>query len=581
MSTTTSLSEDTTLGERIAANSRPALVWTVGFVVLIALEFGALARSITDPLPWEALYQAPANALGGGSTLTLAFGVVAFVVFLALTAYSFARGIRAESISWLAVGAVLTAIVAGLGTSAGTTATLAFAALSIIAALALFAIGVSRRSTPLIAVGFFALLAGLIGVNSWHQLPTLLNRNVIPNQGYHNPNTGWQNTFLGLSPAVAWAIRVVLVYLYVFVLLGWCWYGYQQFRRYYRYADWTPGDDMVGRFRNHYWGIFGLVVVVAFVTFALFAPAVSPTTKYQNIINPYSIQITYWNAAANAPAHISAGNANLGSTSTGTPSTNVGILQYDKYGRFHPFGTMVQGQDLFTFMAYGARVSLFIGLVSIGLSGIIATVLAMVTAYYKGLTDLLVVITSDSIQSLPQLLFVLLLSVVFAGTWIASIYSGGLLLALIFGATTWPFLWRAVRGPAFQIADQEWIDAARSFGQQPFTTMQKHMAPYIIGYLLVYASLTLGGVIISTAALSFLGLGVSPPTPEWGRAVDIGRQYISTTSWHISTIPGILVVIVVTAFNAFGDGIRDAIDPQSAGGGDAADEGAAASGGGG
>jgi peptide/nickel transport system permease protein len=152
---------------------------------------------------------------------------------------------------------------------------------------------------------------------------------------------------------------------------------------------------------------------------------------------------------------------------------------------------------------------------------------------------------------------------------------------LIFAATSWPFLWRAVRGPAFQIAEQEWIDAARSFGQAPHKTMQKHMAPYILGYLLVYGSLSLGGIIIATAALSFLGLGIQPPTPEWGRAVNLGRSYIATISWHISTIPGILVVIVVTGFNAFGDGIRDAIDPQSEGGSEAADEGVAAAGGGG
>jgi peptide/nickel transport system permease protein len=89
------------------------------------------------------------------------------------------------------------------------------------------------------------------------------------------------------------------------------------------------------------------------------------------------------------------------------------------------------------------------------------------------------------------------------------------------------------------------------------------MLPYILGYVLVYGSMTLGGAIIAIAGLSFLGLGVSAPTPEWGRAVNAGQEYVGTVSWHISFIPGALITLVVTGFNALGDGIRDAIDPQS------------------
>jgi len=89
------------------------------------------------------------------------------------------------------------------------------------------------------------------------------------------------------------------------------------------------------------------------------------------------------------------------------------------------------------------------------------------------------------------------------------------------------------------------------------------MLPYVVGYFLIYASLSLGGVIIGIAGLSFLGLGIEAPTPEWGRAVSAGQPYVATQSWHISLIPGILVVIIVTGFNALGDGVRDAIDPES------------------
>jgi peptide/nickel transport system permease protein len=410
------------------------------------------------------------------------------------------------------------------------------------------------------------------------ELPTLLSRELIPNNGYVTPQGAWKGTFLNLPAAYAWAVRVVLVYAYAFVWLLWVWRGYKTFREHYRHADWTPRDDMVDRLRGHRWGQFGAVIVFAFVVMAMFAPALGPTTVERTISNPYSHHIEYYNDDGQLE-NVTVGSANLGARSQGTPDQNVGPMQYDEFGRWHPFGTLPSGKDMFTFMAAGARISLFIGLISIGVSGVIAAAFALLTAYYKGLVDLAVVIVGDSIMSLPRLLFVMLLSVVLGGTWIAEIYSGALILALIFAGTGWPFLWRSVRGPAMQVSEQEWIDAAKSFGQRPSVTMRKHMAPYILGYLLVYASMTLGGVIIAVAGLSFLGLGINPPTPEWGRAVDIGQAYVTTSSWHISFIPGVMIVLVVTAFNALGDGIRDAIDPQSEGGeGDA--EVAAAGGGG-
>jgi peptide/nickel transport system permease protein len=255
------------------------------------------------------------------------------------------------------------------------------------------------------------------------------------------------------------------------------------------------------------------------------------------------------------------GQANIETASQG--AEHVGPWSYDQYGRFHPFGTTTNGKDLFTFMATGARVSLAIGLFSVALAGIIALVLAMVTSFYKGVADLLVVLTSDSIQSLPLLMVLILMMVVFGNHWLSEFYDGALLMILIFGATYWPIFWRSIRGPALQVSEEEWIDAAKSFGQRPRTIMQKHMAPYVVGYLLIYLSMSLGGIIIAVAGLSYLGLGINPPTPEWGRIIASGQPYVATASWHIALIPGILITLVVTGFNALGDGIRDAIDPQA------------------
>ena len=395
------------------------------------------------------------------------------------------------------------------------------------------------------------------------QIPVLLSRETIPNQGTFVPGDGWQGTFLGLSPARAWGLRVGLIYLYGAVLLYWLWRGYLLYRNRYRTASWTPFDDVVRRFRGHRWGQFGLIVVLAFLILAVFGPALGPTTLDQNVIDPYSHELEYYDETTGNVETVTVGVANTDATSQGIDDRNVGPLSYDQYDRFHPFGTLPSGQDLFTQVALGARVSLFIGLVAITISGVVATGLAMISAYYGGRIDLGIVLVSDATQSLPQLLVVILLSVVFSQTWIAGLYSGGVLLALIFALTGWPSLWRAIRGPALQVSERTWVDAADSYGLAPRVTMRRHILPYIIGYLLVYASMSLGGIIIGVSGLSFLGLGISPPTPEWGRLVNVGQPLLTTVSWHIAVIPGVLIVIVVTAFNALGDGIRDAIDAET------------------
>ena len=394
-------------------------------------------------------------------------------------------------------------------------------------------------------------------------VPTLISRETIPNQGVQVPGEGWQGTFLGLSPAAAWALRVGLAYCYAAIWAVWLWRGYTLYRRHYRRRAWTPRDDVFRRFGRHRWGQFGLVIVALFLTLAVFAPALGPTTMERNVYDPYSYEVQTYDADAGEVVTVSVGQANLESVSQGTAGRNVPPLTYDAFGRYHPFGTLPSGQDLFTTVAAGSRVSLFVGLLAITISAVVAVGLAMISAYYGGVVDLLVVLVSDATQALPQLLVVILLSVVMSETWIAQLYNGGVLLAVIFALTGWPSLWRAIRGPALQVAERDWVDAADSFGQQPQTTMRKHVLPYVAGYVMVYASMNFGGIVIGIAGLSFLGLGISPPTPEWGRIVDVGQPLLTTASWHVAVIPGLLVVLVVTGFNALGDGIRDAIDAET------------------
>jgi len=549
--------DDRTFRERVADNPRPAVIWLAGLTLLVLAELGRFAAGLLNLGAVSELGIAAvvgtARLVGDnvGSTLGSAAGTVAFAVGLVLVLAALAGPIRsllpfspAEAFGYdepagrrlLADRLIITGALSGF---------------TLLLILTPVGDGVD---------GMIAAVAG--GLDSLTGLPKITSRELIPNQGHRLPEGGWEGTFLGLSPAQAWFIRVVVVYAYAFLLLYWFWRGYLTYRNHYREADWAPIDDSIDRLRGHPWGQAGLVIVIMFVVLATWAPALGPVTAEENLYEPYQNEHTYLNENGEVTSSPH-GTLNIQTRSNG--NTNVGPLEYDRYDRWAPFGTNSDGKDLFTFLAYGARTSLVIGLLATGLSAGFALALAMITSYYRGLVDLVAVIGSDSIQSVPFVLLVILLFVVLreANHPIVNLYDGGILLALILAFVYWPSLWRSIRGPSLQIAQAEWIDAAKSFGQRPSVTMRKHMAPYVVIYIIIYASLVLGTIVITTAALSFLGIGINPPTPEWGRMIAEGRSFVSTKSWHVATIPGILIVLVVTGFNAFGDALRDALDVQA------------------
>ncbi|WP_283401976.1 ABC transporter permease [Halorubrum sp. DM2] len=540
--------DSASLSTRFRRRPLPAVTWTVGAAVLIALELGRVAGSLA--------------AVGSA---TAAAGQVA----VGWTRTGLASGGASAVVAIAFVGVVVWLV--GLAASAGTGSDLVRSVTARLPPAIQRTVEALIYGGLLLAAGWVATQIGAVEVahalgralGSLADLPTLTAREVIPNQGYQLPDGTWQGTFLGLSPAAAWGLRVLVVHAYVIAWLGWGWLGYRWFRAHYRRADWTPRDEVVRRFRGHRWGQFGLVVVGLFLTMALFAPSLGTTPAEQNLYSPFSHTIQYYDADVGGVAETLVGNANAQTRSVGYPMENVGPGSYDQFDRFHPFGTLTDGKDLFTFLVHGARVSLVVGLLSVGTSTVIAAAFALISAYYRGVADLLLVVTSDTVMGVPRLLLLILLTVLLADTSLAGAYNGGVLLALILAATGWPFLWRAFRGPALQVSEKDWVDAARNYGQSPTGIMRYHMLPYLVGYLLIYSSLVLGGVILAIAGLSFLGLGITPPTPEWGRAVDMGREYVATESWHISLIPGAMVTLVVIGFNAVGDALRDAVDPQS------------------
>jgi peptide/nickel transport system permease protein len=549
--------DDKTLKQRFVENPGPGLRWAVVLFALLALEAGRFADGLSDSgqvfvFIYESVVYIP-HAVGDNAGAALGSPVAGTVAF-ALTAFLLLVLVADPLIVRLPdpPAEMLGLSVNGYGRWAD----------RVLVGSVLGVVAVLLAVTP-VGTGLDATVAAIqSGLESLGELQTLTSRETIPNQGHRTPGGGWEGPFLGLSPALAWGLRVVVIFGYAFGLLAWLWHGYNVYREHYRGTDWTPFDDTVRRFRNHSWGLFGLVIVVTFFTMALWAPALTSVPIEHNHYEPYQHEVTYLeDGELQTTLH---GEANMHSRSDGTAS-NVGPLSYDDYGRWAPAGTNSDGKDLFTFIVFGARTSLVIGLLTVSIGASLALAVAMITAYYKGLVDLLFIFTTDTFMSVPQFLVLLMLLVIFseANHPIVEYYDGGVLMALIFAATLWPALWRSIRGPALQVAEEEWIDAAKSYGQRPGMIMRKHMTPYVMGYLLIYGSLILGSIVIQTAALSFLGVGVAPPTPEWGRMIADGRPFIATQSWHIATIMGFLIVFLVLGFNALGDAIRDAIDAET------------------
>ncbi|MDR3280290.1 MAG: ABC transporter permease [Synergistaceae bacterium] len=219
----------------------------------------------------------------------------------------------------------------------------------------------------------------------------------------------------------------------------------------------------------------------------------------------------------------------------------------------HLFGTDNFGRDIFSRVIYGARISLFIGLTSVVLGCISGGALGAIAAYYGGRADNIIMRVLDVMNSIPNLLLAISLS--------ASMGAGVGNAMIAIGITSIPIYARVVRAAVMTVKEQEYIEAARVLGVSNRRIILRHILPNSLAPIIVQASLGIAGAIITTASLSFIGLGVVPPTPEWGGMLSAGRQYIRN-HWHMVTFPGLAIMITVMSFNLFGDGLRDALDPR-------------------
>ena len=265
--------------------------------------------------------------------------------------------------------------------------------------------------------------------------------------------------------------------------------------------------------------VIGLVVFVIILSLAIFAPLVSPHTP-----NEQNRQMLLL-----APFWMEGGNASF------------------------PLGTDAVGRDILSRLIYGARFSLFIGVVVVTLSVISGVLIGLVAGYFRGRVDIVIMRLMDIILAFPSLLLALVL---------VAVLGPGLINAMIaISLVNQPHFVRLTRASVMSEREKEYVIASRVAGAGTLRLMFKTILPNCLGPLIVQATLAFSAAILDAAALGFLGMGAQPPTPEWGTMLAEAREFIQR-AWWVVTFPGLAILITVLAINLMGDGLRDALDPK-------------------
>lgn len=216
-------------------------------------------------------------------------------------------------------------------------------------------------------------------------------------------------------------------------------------------------------------------------------------------------------------------------------------------------GTDQLGRDILSRIIEGSRVTLLVAMLAVVVSGLIGIAAGLCAGFYGGRIDSVILRLIDIQLAFPLVLLVIAIVAV-VGPSLTN-------LIIVMGLSGWPRFARIVRGSTLSVRHLEFVDAARSLGASRPRIMLRHILPNIVSAIIVYASFELARMILLEATLSFLGLGVQPPSPTWGGMISDGRKYLSQ-SWTVVVVPGVAIALVILAFNILGDALRDAFDPQ-------------------
>lgn len=267
------------------------------------------------------------------------------------------------------------------------------------------------------------------------------------------------------------------------------------------------------RFKKNRLAVIGGIIVLMLFTIAVLAPFIAP-------YNPDAINVKY-------------------------------VLESPSLA--HPFGTDDLGRDILSRVIYGSRISLAVGFVAVGIATLIGIIFGALSGYYGGWTDTIVMRFVDIMLAIPT--FFLILAVI--AMLEPSIWN----IMIVIGVTSWMGVARLVRAEFLSLKEREFVLAARALGASDFRIIFKHILPNAMSPVLISAVLGIAGAVLVESALSFLGIGVQPPTASWGNILTIGKDNIEI-AWWISVFPGLAIFVTVLAYNLLGEGVRDSIDPR-------------------
>lgn len=260
--------------------------------------------------------------------------------------------------------------------------------------------------------------------------------------------------------------------------------------------------------------VIGAVVLTGFVVCAIFAPYIAPHS-------PLQMDLTSLLKPPGTPGHL--------------------------------LGTDNLGRDVLSRLIYGSRISLSVGLVVVSIAAAIGTTMGLLSGFFGGKVDVVIMRVVEIFVAFPFLILVVAAIAVLG----PSLYN----VMLVLGLVSWPLYARLVRSEVLAIRELPYIEAARAIGCGSTRIMFRHVLPNCLSSVLVTAAMSMAGAILSTAALGFLGLGVQPPTPEWGMMLNEAKRFLRIHPWQIF-YPGVTIMLVVLSLNFLGDGLRDALDPH-------------------